>query len=136
MVSEETRIKLSEATKLAWKEGRKLGHTKETKEKIKRIMKERGIEPTQKYLEKGDKHFCWKGTEAGYGAKHTWIAKIKGKPNYCEHCKSTDKTRYEWANIDHKYSRNVEDYIRLCRTCHSKYDNESLSMQKQLPCEQ
>ena len=70
-----------------------------------------------------EKHHDWKGNNAGKGAKHALVAKIKGKPNKCEHCKTANRNKtYDWANVDHKYSRNIEDYIRLCRSCHRKYD--------------
>jgi hypothetical protein len=66
----------------------------------------------------------WKGEKAGKKAKHEWISVNYGKPNYCEHCKRTDRKKYEWANIDHKYRRVIEDFIRLCVSCHRKYDYE------------
>jgi len=64
----------------------------------------------------------WKGSEAKYTAKHMWIIAIKGKPSKCEHCGTENAKKFEWANIDHKYSRNPDDYIRLCHRCHAKYD--------------
>src|SRR3990167_554672 len=70
-----------------------------------------------------EKHHGWKSEHAGKGAKHAFVARHKGKPNKCEHCGSASKKRiYDWANVDHKYSRNLNDYIRLCRSCHRKYD--------------
>lgn len=71
---------------------------------------------------KGEKSKLWKGMQAGYSAKHTWIESIKGSPSKCEHCGTEDSKKFEWANIDHKYSRNPDDYIRLCHRCHAKYD--------------
>jgi len=62
------------------------------------------------------------GDNAGNQAMHNWVKKHKGIPKYCEHCKRTDKGAYHWANIDHKYKRNLDDYIRLCVSCHNKYD--------------
>lgn len=53
---------------------------------------------------------------------HTWIKGIKGKPNKCEDCGTTTAKAYHWSNIDHKYSKNPEDYRRLCVSCHLKYD--------------
>jgi predicted Fe-S protein YdhL (DUF1289 family) len=58
---------------------------------------------------------------------HSIHARIKtkyGKPNYCEHCKRSDKKVYHWANKDHKYSENILDWMRLCAKCHMKYDLE------------
>ena len=73
----------------------------------------------------GEKHPMWKGDDASPEAMHHWVIKRKGTPSKCEHCGRTDKKRYEWANIDHKYRRRLEDYIRLCTSCHRKYDIEN-----------
>lgn len=70
----------------------------------------------------GENHYKWKGENASYIAKHTFIKRKKGDLNKCEHCGKTDKKKYEWANKNHKYSRNPKDYIRLCTSCHRKYD--------------
>jgi hypothetical protein len=70
----------------------------------------------------GDGNSQWKGDDAKPPAMHRWIKKLKGTPKYCEHCERTDKKKYEWANKDHKYSRNPDDYMRLCTTCHIKHD--------------
>ena len=55
-------------------------------------------------------------------AIHARIRNKYGTPNYCEHCKRTDMKRYEWANKDHEYSLKIEDWMRLCRSCHKKWD--------------
>ncbi|MFA5990482.1 MAG: hypothetical protein WC803_12875 [Sphingomonas sp.] len=73
----------------------------------------------------GEEHPGWKGDNAGKLAMHHWVINRKGKPSLCEHCKKTDKKKYEWANVDHEYKRNLEDYIRLCTSCHRKYDMEN-----------
>jgi maltooligosyltrehalose synthase len=64
----------------------------------------------------------WMGNGACYEAKHIRIIKKLGNPRYCEKCKRTDKKRYDWANKDHKYSEDIKDWMRLCRSCHTKYD--------------
>ena len=68
-----------------------------------------------------DSHL-WKGDDAGLIAKHRWVQRQKGKPSLCEMCGTTTAKRFDWANKDHKYSRNLEDYMRLCASCHRKYD--------------
>lgn len=71
----------------------------------------------------GELHLGWKGEHASNVAKHAFIERHKGKPRECEHCGSKSRYKtYDWANVDHKYSRNLLDYIRLCRSCHRKYD--------------
>jgi len=68
----------------------------------------------------------WKGDKAKYGSKHMWIYKMKGKPSVCDHCGKTGLIRHkrQWANKDHKYSRNLEDWMNLCIPCHVKYDKK------------
>lgn len=73
---------------------------------------------------KGNKHGMWKGDNAKYCAIHEFISKWKGKPKKCEMCGTTKAKKYEWANIDHKYSRVLEDYIRMCTKCHLNFDRE------------
>lgn len=55
-----------------------------------------------------------------YQAAHYWIRKNKIKTNICADCGDKEKT--EWSNIDHKYSRNLDDYVERCRSCHKRYD--------------
>lgn len=71
---------------------------------------------------KGSNHPLWKGDGASYISIHTWVAKWKGKPSKCEVCGVENKKQYHWANIDHKYKRVLDDYIRMCVPCHRNYD--------------
>lgn len=57
-----------------------------------------------------------------YLENHKWIINKLGNENNCEHCKRTDRKRYDWSNKDHKYKRLLKDWQRLCRSCHLKYD--------------
>lgn len=48
----------------------------------------------------GAEHRGWVGDAVGYQGVHIWLRKMLGRPNYCEHCKSTKKSKmYDWANI-------------------------------------
>lgn len=62
----------------------------------------------------------WKGDDVGYTGVHKWLFRHKGKAKFCTQC-GTDKS-VQWANIDHKYSRKLDDYIEMCSSCHKKYD--------------
>ena len=73
---------------------------------------------------KGEDNPNWKGDKVGYIGLHTWVKNQLGKPNVCTHCHSTIKKRYEWANKSGKYERNIDDWLRLCTSCHRKYDYE------------
>jgi len=83
----------------------------------------------------GEKNQQWKDEEAGYNAKHHWLVRHFGKADRCENpnCFYPRKQfngkimlfpkRYERANISGKYLRNINDWIKLCVSCHHKYDN-------------
>ena len=66
----------------------------------------------------------WAGNNVGYHGIHLWVNKWKGKPTTCEGCGKPGLTgqRIHWANVDHKYRRILDDYIRLCVKCHKEYD--------------
>ena len=76
----------------------------------------------------------WSGKErplkekVGNTALHLWIIKKLGRPSKCEHCgKANKKSKggrswLQWANKDHKYKRNLTDWIHLCPSCHKIYD--------------
>ena len=90
-------------------------HTEETKEKIRK--KNYGTKSSQ-----------WKGDDIGYMAVHAWLWSRYGKADRCESkdCNGKSK-RYEWALKKGKEcKRRRSHFIRLCRSCHHKYDmNES-----------
>lgn len=64
----------------------------------------------------------WRGQKASKAAKHAWVRRKRGTPSRCEYCGTTEAKKFEWANVDHKYRRVLEDYVRLCTPCHRKYD--------------
>lgn len=55
-----------------------------------------------------------------YNALHSYVHRRLIKPNACEHCKE-DKP-LDLANKSQKYLRDLDDWLWLCRSCHSKYD--------------
>jgi len=78
----------------------------------------------------GKDHHEWKGINASYSAIHRYIKRQLGIPEKCEHCDKNNKSLVDgrrsihWANIDHKYKRNIGDWIALCAMCHGAYDKE------------
>ena len=70
----------------------------------------------------GKNHPNWKGDKAKYGAVHMWVSANKKKPLKCEHCDQEKSYTLHWANKDHKYKRNLDDYMALCAKCHKRYD--------------
>ncbi len=70
----------------------------------------------------GDKNPMWKGEQVGYTALHDWVVLRLGKPRKCMFCGVTNAKRYNWANISRNYKRELNDWIRLCTSCHMKFD--------------
>ncbi len=56
-----------------------------------------------------------------YYQLHEWVKKELGRPNKCEHC-GTEDGLIEWANKSNQYLHTLSDWLRLCRSCHMKYD--------------
>jgi hypothetical protein len=88
-------------------------------------------------IKPGEKSIFWKGNKAGSSAIHSWISKILGRPYRCEKCKKVNKmivyksglrtirrNSIHWAHINHRYTRNIEEWMALCSKCHGKYDTE------------
>lgn len=75
---------------------------------------------------KGVDNHNWLGDKVGYMSIHKWVRDNKGTSKKCEFCKKIvlNSRGIDWANKDHKYKRNLEDYIRLCRLCHRRYDKK------------
>lgn len=57
---------------------------------------------------------------------HRFIRNKLGRPLKCEHCdkenKNIGRSLIEYASKSHKYTRNLNDWIPLCRSCHMKFD--------------
>lgn len=72
----------------------------------------------------GEKSGTWKGDDAKPHAIHQWVMKWKGQPAASEGCGKENLSGHaiQWANIDHKYRRTLDDYIRFCVVCHREYD--------------
>ena len=71
-----------------------------------------------------EKHYEWKGNKVGYGALHAWVKNELGQPKTCEHCGKNGLVgvKIHWANKTGEYKRDLNDWLRLCVSCHRKYD--------------
>jgi len=92
--------------------------TPEWKAKISEALK--GVPRPQ---QSGDKNGSWK-EKPKYRSMHSWVERNKGKACKCTICRTKTAKKYEWANVDHLYSRNLDDYIELCTKCHRRFDNQ------------
>lgn len=125
---DEIRLKMSQSLR-----GRKLSeeHKRKIAESCKRVGSGKWMRGKKASLETrkkqslavtGDKSPQWKGNDVGYFALHSWIRRQLGNPSLCEDCRSTSEKRYEWANISGKYLRDIDDWKRLCKQCHARFD--------------
>lgn len=73
----------------------------------------------------GENNSSWKGDQVSYSGLHKWVESILGKPKQCESCKTIKAKKYEWANKSKKYKRKIDDWVRLCVSCHHYFDGTS-----------
>lgn len=95
--------------------GHSMPHTEEAKEKMR----------LHASIRIGKLNNKWKGNDIchkGNKSLHQWVKRQLGSPNKCEHCGTTQKRMYHWANKSHEYKRELSDWIRLCVPCHKKFD--------------
>lgn len=67
----------------------------------------------------GENNPRWKGDNVGYDALHDYIRARKIKPEKCERC---NKKRKLELSCNGKYTRNLDDYEYICKSCHGKKD--------------
>lgn len=72
---------------------------------------------------------AWRGDNASYRSKHTWVERRMGKANHCEECGLNEiplgmKRYFQWANISREYKREVSDWKQMCVKCHINYDKK------------
>jgi hypothetical protein len=77
----------------------------------------------------GEKNPAWIGDNISYDGVHGWIKNKYGKANCCKNKKCTNKSKtFDWANINGEYTRDIKNYIMLCRSCHKRFDLGILSL--------
>lgn len=83
----------------------------------------------------GAKSAAWRGDTVGYGGAHK--RHRAALPPYCEECGATNETTRIDVALRHDapverllgdvrrrqmFSLSTDDYVRLCRSCHIRYD--------------
>ena len=115
------RQKVSEARKgkIPWIKGKK--HTEESKKKMSQSLIG---------LNKGEKNYLWKGEKVSYRSLHAWVNRWLGKPTKCDFCGRDGLIgrMIHWANKSREYKRDLRDWLRLCRGCHTKYDKNIIKL--------
>lgn len=66
--------------------------------------------------------------EKEYNTLHHWINRNFEKSDKCEYCGKDGLSGkfINWANKNGKYTKERENWIRLCRKCHYWYDIQQL----------
>jgi hypothetical protein len=57
-----------------------------------------------------------------YRRIHDWIRRRMNNINICSHCGNTGKLDNALIN-GFQHERNIDNYMKLCRTCHYNYDH-------------
>jgi len=90
-----------------------------------------GNKPNQTSFKKGKLNPQWKGKSVkskytrNYARVHKWLKVNFGKADKCENpkCKCPKPKQYEWAlKKRHRYEYKRKNFIKLCSSCHKKYD--------------
>ena len=123
--SEEFKKKDSEAIKKLWQ-------NKEYREKMmKAHLGQVAWNKGKKMPEmSGELHPNWLGDNVGYTGIHLWVKKISGKADQCDNRTSQfldfscnrKSNNFHWANKGGEYLREISDWMKLCVSCHRRYD--------------
>jgi len=68
----------------------------------------------------GENNVMWKGDKVGDNPLHIWIKQRLIKPELCQCCET--RKPYDLANYTGIYTRDLDNWIYLCRSCHMKLD--------------
>lgn len=69
-----------------------------------------------------------------YTNVHVWLNRHHGSADHCSNpdCNGKSQT-YDWAlKKGYEYEKNINNFIQLCRICHSKYDGLDIKAKKQM----
>lgn len=118
--------------RVPWNKGKTGVYTDEQLERIRSATKEAMARPEVRKkisdglkgkVATGENHHRWVGDKITKKPVHRWVDKVLGRPKECENCGDTSDRVYDWANLSGDYKRDVSDWARLCRMCHSAIDD-------------
>lgn len=94
-------------------------HTCETRQKMLAAWTEKR-RITIRLSQRGENNSNWKGNDVSYAGLHKYVKTNKEKPSLCQIC--NEKKPYDIATKSGRYLRDLDDWLWLCRSCHTKYD--------------
>lgn len=139
--SEETKRKISE-TRLRKKQELGYLNSPETRKKMSEAKKGKTyvkgkhwelseeIKERRSLMQSGEGNNSWTDNP-GYGTIHMWLSRTFGRANHCEFDEAHESNNYDWAKkreVEHERKR--ENYLQLCRRCHSRYDRGKLELKE------
>jgi hypothetical protein len=77
---------------------------------------------------RNDGNAQWGGSNTGYGGIHSWIRRHKPEVKFCEKCNAAPP--YDLANLDSKYTRDLNTWNWLCRRCHMLSDGRMNNLKR------
>ena len=94
-------------------------------QKISLAHKGQNSSPATQFKATGKKAYAVVGGKNAYRNLHKWIENKLGKPDTCEHCGRSNLSGklIHWSNKSKEYTRNLNDWVRLCVKCHYHYDD-------------
>jgi len=101
-----------------------IGLKRASSETLSNAFKKSYKEGRKKVVMIGKDNPSWKEKGYSYTALHQWVYRKKGKASKCISCGFEGKC--SWANIEHTYKREVDDFISLCYSCHKLLDNKKI----------
>ena len=72
----------------------------------------------------GEDNCMWRGEDVSYGNLHMWLRRNVPLTDVCQIC--GESPAVDHANITGIYSRNLKDYICVCRKCHFAIDADKV----------
>ena len=72
--------------------------------------------------QRGELNPRWAGDNASGNGMHTWVRKNFVKSGVCSKCGKEGKTDRAFLRHPEPYTRNIEDYAEMCRSCHMRMD--------------
>jgi hypothetical protein len=70
---------------------------------------------SSKRVNMGSANGAWMGDKAAYTSLHQYVRLYKTKPDVCERCKTVPP--FDIYNTSYRQTRNLEDWVYLCRKC-------------------
>ena len=98
-------------------------------------IKRNGVGRTRKQAaHTGATHHMWRGNDADVSSIHRWVKKQLTKPKHCTKCTTAepaDLTNISPIYNPETYTRDLENWSWMCRSCHMQSDGRIHNLRHQ-----